>query len=404
VRFRLSALPALGPLRAALAVAVVGLVVRLWVVLHSIGSNDAYTWETFGELVLHGDLLDTYRVYKSFNHPPLMGYLAMLAYDASRVTGVRFQVFFKLVPLASDLVTGLLLASLWRQKDGRATAAAALWAGSLVAVLASAYHCNTDSLCACLCLVAAVAWDRGRYLGAGLALGAALNVKLIPAPLVLVLALQARDRRALARYAGGLALAALPFVPVLCLVPRAFFRNAIAYNSLANPWGLVAFLEAARETPRFAGVATRLFELVRAHGRYLVFFGPLVAAVVGRRRGWSAQRTGAITLGLFLVVTPGFSVHYLIYPAPLLFAMSLRAGTIYSVLAGATALSCYVGFWTGTTPWFSDFAGAQPRISVLLGVATWTALVTILVKMVELHPRVPQPLPAGERPPREARG
>jgi hypothetical protein len=378
VRIRLPSLRTLSPWRAALAVGVVGLALRLWIVARSIGSNDALTWESFGEAILHGDLLDTYRVYKSFNHPPLMGYLAMLAYDAFRSTGLRFQVFFKLAPVASDVVTAGLLASIWRAR-GKATAAVALYAASLVAILASAYHCNTDSMAACLCLLAALCWDRGRWLAAGLALGAALNVKLIPAPLVLVLALQARSGRALARYAAGLAVAALPFLPVLLLVPRAFFRNAIAYNSLASPWGVVAFLQAAGETPRFAAVAARAFALFRADGRYLVLLGPVVAALAGRRLNWSAQRLAAISLVLFLVVTPGFSVHYLVYPVPLLFAVSLGAGTLYSALAGATALSCYLAFWTGSVPWFSDFQLVSPPLTVRLGVATWTLLVGLMV-------------------------
>jgi hypothetical protein len=378
VRIRVPSLRTLAPWRAALAVGVVGLAVRLWVVGRSIGSNDALTWESFGEAILHGDLLDTYRVYKSFNHPPLMGYLAMLAYDGFRSTGVRFQVLFKLVPVASDVVTAGLLASIWRSQ-GRATSAVALYAASLTAILASAYHCNTDSLAACLCLVAALCWDRGRWLGAGLALGAALNVKLIPVPLVLVLGLQARSGRAIARYAAGLGMAALPFLPVLLLVPRAFLRNAIAYNSLASPWGLVAFLQAAGDTPRFAAVAARAFALFRADGRYLVLLGPAALALVGRRQGWSAQRLSALSLALFLVVTPGFSVHYLVYPLPMIFAISLAAGTLYSALAGLTALSCYVAFWTGAVPWFSDFQLVPPPLAVRLGVATWTVLVGLVV-------------------------
>ena len=59
--------------------------------------------------VLESYLLDTYSVYKAFNHPPLPGYLAMLAYDLHRATGIRFQVLFKMVPVASDVLTALLL-------------------------------------------------------------------------------------------------------------------------------------------------------------------------------------------------------------------------------------------------------------------------------------------------------
>lgn len=373
MRIRLSWSEISRPARVALAIGAAGLLVRALVVALSIGSNDALTWETYGEIILHGDLMDTYRVYKAFNHPPLPGYLAMVAYDLFRVTGIRFQVFFKIAPVLADVLTGWLLYGIW-QRHGRGTLAVALYAGSVVAILGSAYHCNTDSIAAALSLLAVVLWDRGRPLAAGLALGAALDVKLIPAPLVLVLALLARDPRTLGRYLAGLALAALPFVPVVLLAPAAFYRNALAYNSLANPWGLVAFLEAARETTRFAPLADALFTRFRAHGRYLVLLVPLAFALLGRRHRWSATRLGAITMMLFLLLTPGFSVHYLVYAVPLLFAVDLRAAAVFSAVGGACALAHYLAFWTGTLPWFSDFTVATPPLAVLLGLCTWLVL------------------------------
>jgi hypothetical protein len=363
--------------RGALLAGALGLLARALVTLLSVGSNDATTWEAYGELILHGDLLETYRVYKAFNHPPLPGYLAMVAYDLSRTTGLRFQILFKLLPMASDVVVAVLLYQLWEQRRQGARAVA-LYAASIVAILACSYHGNTDSMAACLCLAGVLLWDRGRWLGAGLALGAALNVKLIPAPLVLAVALLAPDRRVLGRYLGGLALAALPFVPVLLLVPRAFFRNAIAYNSLPNPWGVMAFLEAARQTPHFAAPAEAAFAAFRAAGRYLVVLFPLAAALWGRRRGWSARRLGAVTMLAFLVLTPGFSVHYLIYAVPLLFALDLTAGAVASTVGGVFALSYYLAFWTGGRPWYSDFSRGSPPLSILLGLLAWLVLVRAL--------------------------
>jgi hypothetical protein len=350
-----------------------GLGLRLWIVLRSYGSNDLVYWEQFGETIRDLGLLECYRTIKYFNHPPLMGIWAMVVYDASRTYHLAFAPLFKILPLAADIGTAVLLARHW-QARGRATLAVAIFALSPTAILLSAYHGNTDSLAACLCLWAGLLFDRGALFRSGLALGAAINVKLIPVLLIAVFACQARTWRDLRRFAGGLALAALPFVPLLLILRGRFVANVVAYKSIPNHWGLIALLEAGRVTPHLQRASGWLFELLRAQGRLLVLAVPLALGIWGRRRHESSTALAAATLLLFLAVTPGFGVQYSVYALPLLLGADLALGAVYSLVMGAFLFVSYLEMWTGTSPWFSDFSQRQPVLATLLGLVAWTAL------------------------------
>src|SRR5262245_56230988 len=91
-----------GPLA---AVALAGVAVRLWVMSQSAGSNDIVLWKGFADNVRRFGLIWTYQNVRIFNHPPLPAYFAraMLAMPG------RFEVTFKLLALAGDLLAGALV-------------------------------------------------------------------------------------------------------------------------------------------------------------------------------------------------------------------------------------------------------------------------------------------------------
>jgi hypothetical protein len=80
----------------------------------------------------------------------------------------------KLPGLAGEAVS---LWALWKFAGFRAFA---VYACLPAAILVSGFHGSTDSLCAALVLVAAIAFDRERYFTSSVLWSAALNVKLVP--------------------------------------------------------------------------------------------------------------------------------------------------------------------------------------------------------------------------------
>ncbi len=366
-----------------LALAAVGIAFRLVIVRSSLGSNDILTWEGFARTIRSDGLTATYWSHALFNHPPLPGYLASWSLTLAEALGVRFGIVFKLFQVLADAIAAFLLWRRWRSTSPRAAAVAtALFSWNPVSLLISSHHGNTDCLCAMLCLLAADLIERRRALGAGLALGAAINVKLIPVLLIPALALAVRERRDLVRFTAGLAIAAVPFLPVLLAAGPAFQRNALAYRSNVDNWGVNLFVLQSQGT-RLAVVAKRFASFYNPTGRTFILAAMLAIAVAGRLRPvWLAYDLGAICFSAFLVLTPGFGIQYIVYPVPLLFAANVRWATKYALLAGLFGLVAYVTFWTGDWPARSRFIPHYPMPIGLFGLLAWVALVRYLVEEV----------------------
>src|SRR5262249_50684086 len=138
------------------------------------------------------------------------------------------------------------------QSRDRAMLIAAAFAWCPISILLSSHHGNFDPLYAMLSLAALYIIDRhGRWFLGGLLLGAAINVKLIPVLLIPVMAAMCRSWRQLLYLAAGLALMAIPFVPVLIFAPAAFMRNVLHYHSIIDNWGVILFLREASRRPEF---------------------------------------------------------------------------------------------------------------------------------------------------------
>ena len=283
-----------------------------------------------------------------------------------------FPFIFRLPMILADAGTCLLLWRIWRGRRDSPLAgwvAAAAFAWNLDAVLVGAFHCNTDNLFAFLrpagCLPRCVARQfrrRGagagrfdqRQAGAGAARpGAAVDLPKPPGrPPV-------RDRPGARR---------LPFVPVLIFAGNKFVRNALAYTPVSGEWGLMLLLPA-----RAAG-------WYHEWGKAVLLAAVAVLAVASRRgRRWDAYQVAALTLAVFLLLTPGFGVQYTVYVVPVLLAVDLRWGTLYGLLAGACLLVAYAGGWAGGLPLESRMQRLEPP-APLLGLLAWGVLAAFVAR------------------------
>jgi hypothetical protein len=383
-----------GPVRrreaAVLALVCLGYLVRLALAWLSRGSNDAALWEGYAWIASHAGLRVLYEKEPFFNHPPLMGEWASLSLSLSERTWLPFPFLLKLPGILGDLGTGFLLWRIWGRRGGerlgiplRAWAVLA-FALNPVAILVSGYHGNTDSLCAMLGLWAFLLQGRRRPLGAGLALAAALNVKLLPALCVPLLFLQQRTLADARRFSLGLLAGVVPFLPLLVTSGRVIVERTLGYPSNPSDWGLLALLHHSVDLPLIGDWARHAGDAYHVYGRYLLLAIYLGLGLAQRvRPRWTLLELGAIAFAAFLVFAPGFGVHYTVYAVPFLCAVQLRASLVYGLAAGAFAASLYLAHWTGGTPWFSDFTPPFPMPALLLGIAAWVVLAGFLAASVE---------------------
>ncbi len=370
-----------------------GLMLRLGLSGISIGSNDITTWASFASTIDFAGLPYMYENVGLFNHPPLMGYLAKYALHISQTLNLPFAFIFKLPMILADVFTSLLLWNIWHNRRGPNVSALAVsaFAGSLVSILISAYHGNTDSLCAFLCLLAAYLNEKNLPQAGGLALGAALNVKLLPLVLIPAFAFHYRNWRDLLKFGVGLAVGVLPFVPVLICCGGSFARNVIGYNSTIDQWGIMLFLLQSGSHEAFKPVALQLGTFYGTYGR-LVVMGLMMLLSLGAywSNRWNMYEVGALCFAVFLIFTPGFGVQYLVYLCPLLFAVNLSWATLYSTLAGVFLAAVYYSFWTKLLPFQSEFTSTFPMPTPLVGLLVWMLLIQFVLQYINQTKGRPQ--------------
>jgi hypothetical protein len=90
----------------------------------------------------------------------------------------------------------------------------------------------------------------------------------------------------------------------------------------------------------------------------------------------------------FLAFTPGWGVQYLVYPAALLFSISLERGVWYGMVAGASAFVMYATLWSGTLPYFSEFRNPQAS-GRLIACLAWMLGVRLLFDLVRAEKQPP---------------
>jgi uncharacterized membrane protein len=301
--------------------------------------------------------------------------------------GLPFPFLIRLPACGADLVTTLLVFDLVRQRhdDRVALAAAAAFSFAPITIIVSGFHGNTDpvfvalALLSCWCLVA-----RRAGLSAGVALGCAVSVKVVPVVLVPVLAIIAWrcGRSVLIRFiTGGVTVFLALWAPVLIRQPSGFLHHVLGYSGTNNQWGipqLVVVLSDMTSADTF---------LIGEHLKFVVVF---IAAALP---AWTAARSrasvpdllpfAAMPAVLLLLLCSAFSMQYLVWPLALaLVAAPLRLALSYVASASAFGFVVYCG-WAGGLPWTWDETRFTnlPDLVLPLMFVTWLCLLRVGVAM-----------------------
>jgi hypothetical protein len=360
-------------------VGVAGLSFRLLVARWSHGSDDINTWASFCEMIeAHHGVGWLYDHEPYFNHPPLIALLATALHELSLAWSWRFDFLFKVVQIGADALAATLVYAAWRERGRRLSAplAFALFCWNPASFLISAHHGNTDPTCAALAFLAAFLLDRRRPFWGGLALAAAINVKLIPVLLVPAFLSTLTSRRQVAAFMLALSLGAIPFVPFVVGHWSGFSAHVLQYRSFVGTWGLTSLFQFLH--------LRRLTDTWTIGAPSIILLAAVALAVINRREGrlWSATELGATVFALFLALTPGFGVQYVVYPIPLLFAADVAWASAYSASSGLFLAVAYYATWTGTRPYFSNFNAGFPAAAKVVGYLPWVIITVAACRLL----------------------
>jgi hypothetical protein len=370
-----------------LALGLVGLIARAYVIKHSLGCNDMTTWVDFAHLVHDHGLGYAYENEPTFNHPPLMGLMASSLLALSTRTGVRYEVLFRIPSFLADLLSAVVIHAVVRRRSPRRAAPAfALFLLNPVSIAVSAFHGNTDAICVAFTLLAAALVEGGWPAAGGLALGASMNVKLVPVLVVPLIASRLPRVRPLVRFVVGLALGAVPFVPVLVGHGESFYLHVLAYRSNHDQWGITGLLFQLSEAPHVGEIFGHLENRWLGLGtKAILACCVLLGAVNLAKRRWTSSEMVACGFAIFLFLTPGWGVQYLAYLAAPLFAVRLVPALLYSWTAGAEAALLYYTSWNGSAePYYAWIPPRHPAGVQSLGYLTWATTLYALLVIVDL--------------------
>lgn len=387
---------ALGFLRlppAAIAGALVALAAKLLLASTTFGTTDVRSFLYFLLQDQAAGPVAVYERVKDFNHPPSMIFALEAIHRLAEATGLSFSFWLRLPAILADIGSLLLVASCLQPARGFGRTALVLCAAAPVSVLVSGFHGNTDPVMIFFVVLSIALLERSRPVWlAGVAMGMALDVKVVPLVFWPAIFLWLPGSRKRIEYFGAALLAVLAaWSPLFFASPELVARRVFGYASSYGIWGLSRILSAA---PPLAPAA----DLFREHGRIL-----LMAAIVAlswwmnrRERRPALFRQIGVVAFAFLALTPGFGLQYLAWLVPFTAVLPLAAAVSFHVASGAFLIAVYTywcqmppgsaadpdwfgsSFWSRGLPW--NIANAH-RIGswrgelVLLEAACWLAVV-----------------------------
>jgi hypothetical protein len=381
----------------------IGAAIRIYLVVCTEGTYDVGIWAKHADGVRQLGLIGYYHSNPEANHPPLISVIESLLLRCSESTHVPFRILLRAPFALLDAGTTLLLFVLLPATRWRFVAAASYWLNPLAMILSS-YHGNTDSAVAFFLLLCVWLLSKEKTIGAGMAVGASLCIKLpgllaIPA---LVLFIQGWRRRLVFLFVTG-AVAAVMYLPAMLQDTPIVYKNVIAYRGQiiqttagVPVWGpqvlLFSVVAPAQNWPQASHKA--LLFLLRHSWRIAII---LLLMLTWLRRSRRSVPDVCATLAMVYVIVYAFidswAFQYFAWSLPFWFflpawfvipAILLAGGYIYSlywVLCGNSRLLGtwdFVGhpYWPEVVIWFRNAAVIFffATACVFIGSAIWQQL------------------------------
>jgi len=317
-----------------------------------------------------------------FNHPPFMTHVLRAWSALEAASGVPLRFWLRLSAAVADVGSLLVLSRLLQRRlDQTGTANALGWfALSPIAILVSGFHGNTDPIFLFFTVLAIELLEASRrpVWWAGVALGMAMNVKIVPVLLVPIMAVSLSGlRRRIAFGLGALAAFGLGSLPILVQAPGATLGGVFGYRSQPGSWGLSLLALVLQQDARWAWLGT----IYLRYGT-IVVLGLILAVSLWP---WPRRERLFVHVGLliflFVSVIPGFGVQYLVWLVPWVVGLGSAATLAYFASASAL-LVAYYSSAAGGFPWYLANSLARPAWTlpvVLIGLACWIVVCAITI-------------------------
>lgn len=386
-----------------LLAAIAGLIARFVCVANSWGTDDVDLWWRYAETIHYHGIFEIYQRESTFHYPLLTALLIHGAYIMSELTGLSFPLLLRIPGALTDCALTVLLYRLLSPYGFRTAAwGAAAYGASLLAILVSGYHGAIEPTYVFLTFAAFVLLEaRGRPAMAGIVLGVACNIKLLPLLFLPALLTGCRSLKDALVLALGAVIGLVPLFYGAWQLGPIFMNQVLFFEPGNSDWNAELLLE-----PLAALWSTsEQWKEHLLHYHALLGRSILVAclAAFALRELIRPVRTplhvAAISFCLFSLLAPGFVTEYALIGAAFFAATMPGAALLYGATAGVWAATAYWNFAISTEPWRSVHTGTPAWSTTLLGVATWCCTAYLLYRLwrsEDLHQQAKAPFFADE--------
>ena len=285
-----------------------------------------------------------------FNFPPPMIHVIKTLGALADSTGVPFKFWLRALPSLADVGSFFLV---WQLMATHKNLFILLLLLALcpISIVISGHEGNVDGLMIFFVLLSiwSVELRKSTWWG-GIAFGLALSVKFVPLlwlpTFFFYIPKVSSKAKCLAGAAVCFSLLSLPF---LVQAPITIIRQLLGYGSIYGAWGFSKLAVMQFGQPNMLHPP---YDPTGAHAVFAAILKYGLIATICVVSYWMSHRPNkpdlfiqcGIVVALFLFLTPGFGVQYLVWLVPFTIAAGLRATVIYHVI-GSVYIALAFGHW-----------------------------------------------------------
>jgi hypothetical protein len=119
-------------------------------------------------------------------------------------------------------------------------------------------------------------------------------------------------------------------------------------------------------------------------GKYLLAASVLAFSFLARKWRIDFYNATAACAALFLILTPGFGLQYLVFVLPILLAANFKAGLRYSLFSGMFLMIAYGLFWDRKFPiqTYGVSGDVERGLGSFIGFLTWISLIVFVIRLI----------------------
>ena len=374
---------------ALVAATILSFAAKVIIARNTYGSLDALLWETNLQELRHDGLSTLYKNgtvvriagqpdhHEIFNHPPFMIRLLAGWGWLSDVTGQPLRFWLRATCAVADLASvALLVAIMLRTQAVFQPATLLLVAASPVSLMISGFHGNVDPIMIALVLLSVYLLETGSAGLAGMALGMAMNFKIVPLIFLPAMLLYLSGKKRIELLLGMVGVFVIGSMPILAQDPALVWNRVFGYSPqlVSGRWGISRFVYILASQPSFDLYArTAKIPLLCLLALAAIWFN------AREHKPPLALQCGFAAF-LFLALTPGFGVQYLAWAVPWACFVTFRQALAFHATSGLLIFSCYNRGADGL-PWYFAYNGTSEWYGsvVFIGLLCWLTICGLMV-------------------------